>query len=149
MNILLSNKLTKKSQPVTDIETQVKPYIQEMAELCRKEINGMKGEAIAHCQVEADNPLTFYVRANGDTIVNPVIISVKEKTAMWHTEGCLSFPHLARIPVKRYRIIKAKYTLITPNGVQECEKNITDMYAYIMQHEMDHFNLKSIYDEKA
>lgn len=148
MKILLHNQITKKSQSVTDIETQVKPYIQQMAELCRVSRNGRKGVALAHCQFEKDNPLTFYVFANGDTVVNPVILSVKEKTLMWHSEGCLSFPNEPEVEIQRYRIIKARYTLVTNQGIREVEKNLSDMTAYVMQHEMDHFNLKYIYDKE-
>jgi peptide deformylase len=151
--ILTHKQITKKSEPVTDIENQVIPYIQQMAELCRTEKNGRKGIALAHCQFDKDNPLTFYVFANGDTVVNPEILSVKEKTLMWHSEGCLSFPHEQEVEVQRYRIIKARYTLVTNvcknfQGVRVVEKKLQDMTAYIMQHEMDHFNLKYIYDKE-
>lgn len=147
MKILQHNEITKVSQLVTDIESQVKPFIKEMAETCRTPRNGRIGVAIAHCQVEKDNPLTFYVFANGDTIVNPEIISVKEKTWTMHTEGCLSFHNSPDVSVPRYRIIKAKYTLVNNAGIRVVEKNISDMTAYVMQHEMDHFKLIYIYDK--
>lgn len=147
MKILQHNEITKKSIPVTDIEKQVKLFIKDMAEVCKRRIDNRTGAAIAHCQVEKDNPLTFYVMANGDAIVNPEIISVNEKTLIWHSEGCLSFSRSPNVKVKRYRIIKAKYTLLQSDKIIEVEKNITDMFAFIMQHEIDHFNLKYIYDE--
>ena len=147
MNILLSNEITKVSIPVTDVEAQVKPYIKEMAELCRVPRNGRVGLAIAHCQVDADNPRTFYTFANGDTVVNPIISLVKVKTLTWHGEGCLSFPNRGMIMVPRFRIIKASYILVNNNGVKVISnKTIQGIAAYVMQHETDHFNLKYVYD---
>lgn len=148
MNILQHNEITQKSIPVTDIKKQVLPLIEKMAISCRIPRGNKIGIAIAHCQVEKTDPLTFYVFANGDTVVNPQIISVKEKTLMWHKEGCLSFINHNDIKVKRYRIIKAKYILIQNGKIFNIEKNISDMNAYVMQHETDHFNLKYIYDFK-
>jgi peptide deformylase len=147
MKILQHNEISKRSEPVTDIEKQVKPFIEEMARLCRTPINGRHGIAIAHCQVEKDNPLRFYVFANGDCVVNPLIISVNEKTWMMHPEGCLSFKNRPMIAVPRYRIIKARYTLVNNNGVHVVNKKLHDMTAFVMQHETDHFDLKYIYDE--
>lgn len=144
--ILQFNEITKISQRVSDLEKQVLPFIYDMAELCKKPIDGKKGVAIAHCQFDKDNPLTFYVYANGDCVVNPVILSVKEKTKTFHSEGCLSFNHYDEIKVERYRIIKASYVLLQNMKLTYVKKNISELAAYVMQHEIDHFNLKTIYD---
>jgi len=147
MKILQHNEIIKKSIPVTNFGSQVLPYIKEMAELCRQKHGNRIGVAIAHCQVEKENPLTFYVLANGDAIINPVILSVKEKTLMFHSEGCLSFMNKPEIKVPRYRMIKVVYELFSGEKYQVVRKNISDMQAYIMQHEIDHFELKYIYDK--
>jgi peptide deformylase len=148
MFVLQKNEITRRSVSVIDIEKQVKPFIKEMMSLCNKQIGRYKGGfAIAHCQVEKENPLTFYVMKSGDAIINPKIISVSDKTLMLHLEGCMSLKIAPEYKVKRYRKIKVEYTLLDGAGVHPVNKNISDMYAFIMQHEIDHFNLKYI-DEK-
>jgi peptide deformylase len=146
-SVLLEKEIKQKSAPVTDIENQVEPVRKIMAELCRQKRGNKIGVALAHCQFSSIDPLTFYVLANGEAIVNPRIILVKEKSLMWHKEGCLSFPNKSDIEVLRYRMIKAEYTLVNDLGTRQMTKTLSDMSAFVMQHEIDHFNLKYIYPE--
>jgi peptide deformylase len=149
IKVLGKKDIKKKSSPVTDIETQVIPHIDDMAELCRrKTADNRRGLAIAHCQMEKENPLTFFVMACGDAIINPKIISVVEKTEFLHSECCMSFPNREPVKVKRYNRIKVEYTLYTGNRdkSQYVEKTVSGIFALILQHEIDHFDLKYIYD---
>jgi peptide deformylase len=148
MRILQHTEIINQSKQVTDMGTQAFPYIKEMAKLCNKKIGRYKGGmAVAHCQVEKDNPYTFFVMANGNGIINPIITDYKESGIIYHLEGCLSYKNTDEIKVKRYKRIKVDYTLVTKEGIFEISKWITDIYCYIMQHEIDHFNLKYIYPQ--
>jgi peptide deformylase len=146
--ILMHNEIKKVSRPVENFETDVLPYIDIMAQMCRRKVGNKTGLAIAHCQIEfgQDDPLTFYVLANGDAIINPKIIKVSEKSLVLSREGCLSFPDKKDVLVKRYSRIKASYGIYTNGKLLYKSKWLEDRAAFVMQHEIDHFNLKYIYD---
>ena len=148
MKVLQKKEIKKKSTPVTDIDIQVTPFlVYKMAGLCKKQIGRYAGGlAIAHCQVEKNNPLTFFVLACGDAIVNPEII--KGTAATMSLEGCMSLSDKPEYRVRRFNRIKVKYTLLSKNKntieIKIVEKWIKDKTAYIFQHEIDHFNLKYV-----
>lgn len=143
MIVLQRDKIKNKSAFVVDIESEVKPFVAEMSDLCKGKIGRYSGGlAIAHCQVDAEKPLTFFVMKCGDAIINPTIIEVAEKTKTVRSEGCMSIAFFPPSPVVRYRRVKVRYVLLMKNGsIRNIEKWIEDDFAYIMQHEIDHFNL--------
>lgn len=147
MIVLQHNQITKKSIPVAFIQ-QIQDTIPAMADLCRQKIGHYnRGLAIAHCQFDAINPMTFFVMADGSAVVNPKIITVSEKSLIDHMEGCMSFKDRKPICVKRYRRIKVNYIFVSNDGhYKTVEKWVNDQFAFIMQHEIDHFNLKYIYE---
>ena len=151
MKILLHNEIRRMSVPVTDIDNEVRPVVKIMTEICNRKLNGRIGLALAHCQIEIskDRPLTFYVLMNGDTIINPTIISVAEKSLTTSEEGCLSFPDRPYVKIERYSRIRANYLILTAKGrLYLKDKTVSGKSAFIMQHEIGHFNLKYIYDER-
>lgn len=129
-------KKTAKNVSNEDIAQAAK----EMWRLCHEEA-GKYGSAlaIAHPQVDHENPLRFFVTAGGEVIANPIILEKSEPFT--HTEGCMSFPFRGKKKVKRYKRIKVEYM---QNGQLKTEE-ITDLKACIFQHEIDHMNGKSIY----
>jgi len=140
--ILQKNEIINRSKPVTDIKKEVTPFIKNIVDLCNKKIGEFNGAlALAHCQVEKDNPLTFFVFNTGETIINPEILElIGEKTTSM--EGCLSLALRPEKKVKRYEKIKVKY--LDTNG----KERVTYEYgkrAYVFQHETDHFKNKYIY----
>jgi len=89
--ILQKNEITKISQPVTDIKNQVIPIIEKMQKLCFVKIGRYPGAlALAHCQIEKENPLTFFVLKTGEAIINPFINEYEDESKITSLEGCLS-----------------------------------------------------------
>ena len=146
---------SKESRPVTnaDIPTVLKDA-EKMRELCNQPLGPYpSAQALAHVQVEEDDPLRFYVTKDGDIIINPEIIRHTRHTVI-HKEGCMSYVHREPITVERYNKIEIKCDVVqkftTP--IEECKlKNITlslsSKDAFICQHEIDHFNGTTIYDQ--
>ena len=147
MLVVPHEEITKKSKPVVDMIIQVEPLMKMMACLCnQKDTDGRTAYALAHCQVDRENPLTFFVMNNGDAIVNPKII--EGKGMVWSEEGCMSFLHKPSVKVQRFKRIKVEYWLINNKETRFVHKTIEGRFAMIIQHEIDHFNLKTIYDKE-
>ena len=137
---ILPNQCKRNSLPVEDIEA-IKPLIEEMLLLCKRPIGKKTGGlALAHCQIDHDKPLQFFVFANGDVVINPKIIERNGKFK--HKEGCLSYPFREDVLVDRYNEIDVEYLDINGERREEFREGIN---ACIFQHEIDHFNGKHIY----
>lgn len=146
MKILQHNQIKNLSKPVTDIQTQVIPLIPEMVGACRQQVGRMNVIiALAHCQVEQSDPLTFFVFRDGVTVVNPEILEVMEMTKFMHQEGCVSYAYRAEKKTKRYQSIYVKYTMIQASEIKEITEWVHDLTACVFQHEIDHFRNKYIY----
>lgn len=129
-----------------EIRDIVVPLIEPMAELCKKPIGKFpSARAIAHAQVEQHKPLRFFVFSDGLAIVNPKILEASDPVI--HKEGCYSFPFRDEKKVKRFNKIVVSYVGVAKNGVEEVVERdvITGINAFIFQHEIDHFNNKTIY----
>lgn len=79
----------------------------------------------------------LFIMGNKDKLfacINPEIINGdgEEKDL----EGCLSFPKLW-LKVKRFKIIKVKYQVVTGETVEE---EMSGLLARVFQHELDHLN---------
>ena len=122
----------------------------EMKELCRKPFGHHTGAlAIAHCQVEATDPLRFFVRKNGDVIINPKILS--KEGNFRSLEGCMSHPFRESKVVLRAEKIVVEYSLITGDSDEMVQKGeVLDanetIFALVMQHEIQHFQGKTIFN---
>lgn len=74
-------------------------------------------------------------------LINPKIIE-KSKEKIKLDEGCLSAPRIW-LPMKRYKTIRI--VCLSLKG-EECEYEMTDLDARIVQHECDHLDGKMITD---
>lgn len=141
----------RKSRPVEegDIPTVLKDCM-DLARVCFEPIGGHVNGAIAmaHVQVEAKDPLRFFVKRDGKIIINPVIVSTKQ--SYMHNEGCMSFPDKGVKPVPRFNIIEVKHSS-AKIGDKKIDlenpviKKFSGMDAAIIQHEIGHFDLKLIF----
>jgi len=114
------------------------------------------GAAIASTQIEAKDPLRFFVLPNGTVIINPVIID-HTKANIERKEGCLSFPdYEMKENVLRYNKITVIYQTLErideksdPHISKPITENLHGRVAHIFQHEVSHLNGSQIYDDNA
>lgn len=104
------------------------------------------GFAVAHCQINDSDPLKFFVTADKEVVINPVMLNhtAQELDKM---EGCLSFPDMEMVPVKRYNKCTVEYSRLAGEGEigERITENISGKRAQIFQHEMQHFAGENIY----
>ena len=144
--ILQKNEITKISQPVTDIKNQVIPIIEKIQKLCFVKIGRYPGAlALAHCQIEKENPLTFFVLKTGETIINPLIKAYDKETGTTNLEGCLSLAFRPEKKIKRFDRILVAYDSVINKKISKEIMWIDGKRSFIFQHEMDHFKNKYIY----
>jgi len=99
--------------------------------------------AIAHCQVNHDNPLRFFVTIDREVIINPVILSL-EGQSIAHQEGCMSFPNSRNVKVMRNTVAHVSFfDELWVEHVETCY----DLRAMIFQHEVDHMDGIDIYSK--
>lgn len=139
---ILQGQCEKVSTDVEDPKA-IKDIAKEMAKLCQEPIGRYRnGLALAHCQVDHDDPKRFFVYQDGRVVINPVII--KKEGKCYFSEGCLSFPYGVMSKVKRYSKITVEYLNVKGKRMTN---DYEDLEAFIFQHEIQHFNAKSIYDK--
>jgi len=114
-----------------------------MTALCQQPL-GRKpyAMALAHCQVDHDDPIRLFVLKDGTAISNPQILD--SKGMYWHVEGCMSFPLKNDKKVRRAREVLVKYV---SSEAKEVTKWLDGIDACIFQHEIDHMNGISIYSK--
>jgi len=145
MTILPSQ--TKKISQEVDVsdKEQLKEVLDlsiEMTELCKKPLGEKKNGALAlaHCQVDHDNPKRFFVALNGEVFINPKILSKQD--SFTHIEGCMSYPFRGQKKVKRWNKVQVEY--INSEGETVID-DVEGINACIFQHEIAHMNGISIY----
>lgn len=152
--------IREKSQVVTEVDKRFKMHTLSIRELFKKNFaNKRSGYAVAHCQVVGENPLKFFVLSpeifnseyreilEDDVIINPVILEKEEKYKT--QELCLSFPFENWQNVKRFNKIKVQYQVVKDGNLSEpIIKEIDGLLAQIFQHEVEHFEGKTIYDNR-
>lgn len=127
-----------------DLE-RVKQDSQVMYELCYEKHGRYGGGlAVAHCQITDNDPLQFFTTNKNEIIINPRIIN-HTKTTVKSKEGCLSFADSPERLVDRWNKCVVRYSLLTENGLEEKEENVSGKTAFIFQHEIDHFFSKYIW----
>jgi peptide deformylase len=138
---IIQGKIKKISRPVIgDVSVDL---IKEMLEVCKQPLGRKSGGlALAHCQVDQDDPLRFFVLKTGDVIINPKILDKSDRVT--NIEGCLNFPFRDDKKISRYNKIKVCYT--KNNKSELIEQELEGIMAFIFQHEIEHFNGKTIYD---
>lgn len=139
----------KISQKVRSIHFQkVKDQSKKMIALCCKPRGKYAcAYALAHCQVESEKPLRFFVVKEGLTIINPVMVN-HTKVLVDSVEACMSFPDKVPVTVKRFNKCEVEYRTLgrsTMTGVQT--QNFSGKSARMFQHMIDLLDGKTIYDE--
>lgn len=156
---LLSLYVEPHSKPGRWVKTADLPRIveeaHEMIMLCNvprgKQVGG--AHAIAHTQVNDQDPLRFFVLRNGMVVINPVIVNHTNYT-VFKEEGCMSYPDREMAPlVPRYHKVVVMFQSIAklPDGkivmTAPMTENLSSLTAEIFQHECAHCNGHYIYDE--
>lgn len=116
-----------------------------MIKLCKKPHGKKKGaHALAHCQVIDNDPLRFFVTREGDIYINP-IIKKHTKVTVDSLEGCMFYPDNNDIIVQRYHKCDVIYY---DKDWNEINYTISGRLSKIFQHELNHFEGKTIYDKE-
>lgn len=104
--------------------------------------------AVAHPQIDDKDPLRFFVTHDQKIIINPVIVRHTKHTVD-SVEGCLTFPYLKPITVKRYNKCEVECYGLTKDGKmgERITLSLSGREAKIFQHEIDHFESVYVYDE--
>lgn len=144
MEIIKPNHLISREAVKSDI-----PCILEqsngMIELCSKPLGKKTGAlAIAHCQVNQDDPIQFFVTSLGEIIINPkIMLRIGDKVR--RVEGCMSFPSLDDITVPRHEDIEVSYDKIIGSEFEKFHVRLKGVMARVFQYEIEHFRGVNIY----
>jgi peptide deformylase len=116
-------------------------------DLCREPLGKYKfAHALAHCQVDHDDPLRFFVTHDGRVIINPKIVDRGEEHIV-ENEACYSYPHRTPKKIKRLKEITVDYQYMNTEGEVFWKRNqvFEGLMARVFQHELGHFNGNAIY----
>ena len=107
------------------------------------------GFALAHQQIDKDEPLRFFVTADKEIIINPVITRHTRHTVD-SQEMCLSFPNQPPKIVQRYNKCEGEYYTLVGSGdlSEKREISLSGLDAKIWQHETDHMECEYIWTDK-
>jgi len=141
----------KQSRKCTEADLpNIRALALEIKDLCGKPLLKCKGGAlaIAHCQVDQNDPMRFFVMQDGSVVINPSIREYRGKPIR-NNEGCMSFADCpVQIGVMRHKkIVVNCITLASPDAEEEerVGLEVTGTMAYVFQHEVDHMNGKHIF----
>lgn len=140
-------KVSRRVESKAD-EEQIEKVWEGMKYLCKYTWGRHRGAyAVAHSQIESEDPLRFFVTATGDIIVNPEILN-RTKVLVPNEEACMTFPFEKRKKVFRSNKITVSFWRYLPGtGLQgPLEENINGLNAKVVQHEMDHMDGQYIYE---
>ena len=144
---LIQKQCKRSSVPVCEADIEkVKADAKKMLKICKTKYGRYPfAWAIAHCQVNHDNPLRFFVTIEGKTIINPKI--QESSGVIKQLEGCYSYVHRNEVMKTRYKKVKVKFDLIDEKGKYHKDKVefFEDLWSRVFQHEIDHFNGMAIY----
>ena len=132
-----------------DVTPEDYPYLQkirkEWQELCFQPIGRVRSAlAIAHVQIEANDPIRAFMRVDGTLFINPKIVDVEDPTT--HLEGCMTWPYRDFKKVKRYGRVFVEGIRLSQKGKAVGFMEWFDgKEAFIFQHEIGHFNLNTLY----
>lgn len=117
--------------------------------------------AIAQPQV-SPKPLRYFVinpklggpiakELGGLLIINPRLLSKDKESKIMSIEGCMSYPFRPEKKVKRFNRITVTYDLVEdlnhPKLKHIESKDVSGVTAIVCQHEIQHLNGKSIWNE--
>lgn len=118
--------------------------------------------AIAHPQITKKKPLRFFVTAQQEIIINPIIkrhtgSACSCQSALFCThanqfnyenEGCMSFHNRSLITTQRWNKCEVEFNTLNADGTlsKRMIKKVSGKEARIYQHELDHLNSIFVYD---
>lgn len=114
----------------------------------------MSARAIAHPQIDDQDPLRFFVLPSGMVIINPVILTHTQTPVFKDNEGCMSypdrpapknFPRYNKVTVT-YQTLGTKGTDKTPVLTRTSTETLNGGPAHIFQHECGHLNGSNMFD---
>jgi|JI9StandDraft_2_1071091.scaffolds.fasta_scaffold97133_1 peptide deformylase len=127
-NSVKGKLLRAESVPVTDIATQVAPYLDEARHVLKRE----RGVALAAVQIGVQ--YRWYVDLLGKVYINPEIFEGEDTVEQ--IEGCLSLPD-CWYTVERHDKVAVRY--LNEDGEEEVSR-FEGISARMVQHEVDHMN---------
>lgn len=120
-----------------------------LGELCHTPVGVYSGaNAVSHAQIDSEDPMRFFVSSSGEVIINPTITN-HTKTTVDSVEACTSFPERQPVTVQRYHKLTVRFQQITATKELSDvrEEDFSGPEAKAIQHEIEHMNSHSIYDE--
>lgn len=104
--------------------------------------------AIAHPQIDDQDPLAFFITNEAKLIINPKILR-HTNAPIFDKEGCMSYPDEPPKLMGRYRLMTVEYYSVDENNklIGPFLYEVKGLEARIWQHEIDHLNGKYVYDE--
>lgn len=125
--------LRKKSQPIKKIDEKILNLAKDMMKTMVKN----DGLGLSACQVGKNLRIFVVLKELSDKniFINPETIKAS-KTMSETDEGCLSLPGIF-LPIKRAKSLKIK--AFDENG-KEFKLKAKDVFARVIQHEIDHLN---------
>ena len=132
----------KSSREVTENDVaKVLELSDEMIALCHKRYGLNTGAfAIAHSQIDDQDPMTFFVTHDGEIIINPKITR-HTNTPIKKLEGCMSFPMSKPIIVERWNKCEVEFQTVEDGKLTEVIKQaVSGRTAEVFQHEIIHFS---------
>lgn len=157
--------MTKEKKPVDFLKYYVEPHKKKSREVTKDDLPQLIKDAhimynlcytqrgncggalaIAHQQINKEDPMRVFVTKERKIVINPVMLRHTDNTVD-SSEGCLSFPGLPQVTVQRWNKCEVKYLTLTGDGKDFVEKteNIRGKESKVFQHEMDHFECEYIY----
>jgi peptide deformylase len=133
-------RLRKKAVPVADVDANIRSLVDDMFET----MYAAPGIGLAATQVDVHKRLLVadisQEKNDPQVLINPEILE-KDGVAVTE-EGCLSVPGYF-VEVERAEHIRVRY--LDRDG-KETEKEVEDLLAVCIQHEIDHLNGKLFVD---
>ena len=156
MNIVEPHNIVSRPVESKDLNRVVKDAL-EMIKLCYEPNPGFStAYAIAHCQVEAKDPLRFFVVIpelyEPMIIINPEITQ-HTKVTIDSEEGCVSYPERGKVIVQRHNKVEVQYLSVERDGdllttAENRSDSLGGRIARVFAHEIDHMNSVYIYKEE-
>jgi peptide deformylase len=143
------NELRKSCKEVTQ-EDNIKEIIQKLKDtligyngygLSANQIGIQK--KISFCKLPKYDPKDKKLEFTEIVIINPKIIE-KDRRIVVKQEGCLSIPYIT-VDTDRYVFITVEYQ---DEKLEKRTALFQDLESFILQHEIDHLNGKTIFDRK-
>ncbi len=125
------------SREVTDADV---PRLLDDVDLMRAVFANQTCLALAHPQIEAKDPLRFYVTCDGAVIVNPVI-EWRGPGLIDSREGCMTFPGKPDTTKRRADRVLVSYQTVEFGKLCERRRaSLGSLKSRVAQHEIDHLD---------